>query len=82
MGSTLFSAAYAAQAAEIRRDLLDSWLKTGQFETEHYAQNSKTREKTFYFAQSDVNRLAEFAARETRQARPSEPQRIETSRGA
>jgi hypothetical protein len=39
------------------------------FETEHFAQNSKTREKTFYFAQTDVNRLAEFAAKETRKSR-------------
>jgi hypothetical protein len=71
MGSTLFSAAYAAQAAEVNRELLEEWLKTGVFETEHYAQNSKTREKTFYFAQTDVARLAEFAARETRKNRIS-----------
>lgn len=71
MGSTLFSAAYAAQAAAVNRELLEEWLKTGVFETEHYAQNSKTREKTFYFAQTDVARLAEFAARETRKNRIS-----------
>jgi len=47
MGSTLFSAAYAAQAAEVNRELLEKWLKTGVFETEHFAQNSKTREKLF-----------------------------------
>src|ERR1700677_1972692 len=66
MGSTLFSAAYAAQAAEVNRELLENWLKAGVFETEHFAENSKTREKTFYFAQTDVNRLAEFAAKEAR----------------
>jgi hypothetical protein len=65
MGCTLFSAAYAAQAAEVNPELLEEWLKTGVFQTEHFAQNSKTREKTFYFAQADVNRLAEFAAKET-----------------
>jgi hypothetical protein len=69
MGCTLFSAAYAAQAAEVNRELLEGWLKTGMFQTEHFAQNSKTREKTFYFAQTDVNRLAEFAAKETRKRR-------------
>jgi hypothetical protein len=69
MGCTLFSAAHAAQAAEVNRELLEGWLKTGMFETEHFAQNSKTREKTFYFAQTDVNRLAEFAAKETRKRR-------------
>jgi len=47
MGSTLFSAAYAAQAAEVNRELLEKWLRAGVFETEHFAQNSKTREKTF-----------------------------------
>ena len=71
MGSTLFSAAYAAQAAEVNRDLLEKWLKTGVFETEHFAQNSKTREKTFYFAPTDVARLAEFAAKEMRKSRAS-----------
>jgi len=69
MGCTLFSAAYAAQVAEVNRELLEGWLKTGMFQTEHFAQNSKTREKTFYFAQTDVNRLAEFAAKETRKRR-------------
>ena len=71
MGSTLFSAAYAAQAAEVNRELLEKWLKTGVFETEHFAQNSKTREKTFYFAPTDVARLAEFAAKEMRKSRGS-----------
>jgi hypothetical protein len=69
MGCTLFSAAYAAQVAEVNRELLEGWLKTGMFQTEHFAQNSKTREKTFYFAQTDVNRSAEFAAKETRKRR-------------
>jgi hypothetical protein len=69
MGSNLFSAAYAAQAAEVKRDLLESWLKNGVFETEHFAKNTKTKEKTFYFALTDVNRLAEFAASETRKSR-------------
>jgi hypothetical protein len=82
MGSSLFSAAYAAQAAEVKRELLDNWLKTGAFETEHFAQNSKTREKTFYFAQGDLTRLAEFAARETRQTRTPYVGRIQHARGA
>ena len=82
MGSTLFSAAYAAQAAEVNRDLLEEWLQTGVFETEHFAQNSKTREKTFYFAQTDVARLAEFAAKEMRKSRASNELRSELRRAS
>jgi hypothetical protein len=69
MGSNLFSTAYAAKITEVKREVLESWLRSGIFETEHFAQNSKTNEKTFYFSQTDVNRLAEFAARETRKSR-------------
>jgi hypothetical protein len=82
MGSSLFSAAYAAQAAEVNRELLESWLKNGVFETEHFAKNSKTQERTFYFAPTDVNRLAEFAARETRKTRASNGRGPENAREA
>jgi hypothetical protein len=68
MGSSLFSAAYAAQTAEVKRELLESWLKNGVFETEHFTKNSKTQKKTFYFALTDVNRLAEFAVNQTRKS--------------
>ena len=46
MGSTLFSAAYAAQAAEVNRELLEKWLKTGVFETEHFARTAARMLKT------------------------------------
>jgi hypothetical protein len=71
MGSSLFSAAYAAQAAAVKHELLESWLKNGVFQTEHFAKNTKTQEKTFYFAPTDVNRLAEFAAKEIGKSRTS-----------
>lgn len=71
MGSNLFSTAYAARVADLKYDLLESWLKTGVFETEHFAKNTKTQEKTFYFSPSDLSRLAEFAAKETRKSRTS-----------
>jgi len=86
MGSNLFSTAYAARITDVKLELLESWLDTGMFETEHFAKNSKTQEKTFYFAQTDVNRLAEFAAKETRRSRtshiPSNFSAAEAERGA
>jgi hypothetical protein len=71
MGSNLFSTAYAARVADVKHDLLESWLKSGVFETEHFAKNTKTQEKTFYFAPADLSRLAEFAAKEARKSRTS-----------
>ena len=74
MGSNLFSTSYAAEMAEIRRELLESWLQDGAFATEHFAENTKTRQRTYYFAPSDVSRLAEFAAAATTQSlRPTAP---------
>jgi hypothetical protein len=71
MGSNLFSTAYAARVADVKHDLLEWWLKAGVFETEHFAKNTKTQEKTFYFAPADLSRLAEFAAKEARKSRTS-----------
>jgi hypothetical protein len=71
MGNKLFSTAYAAQVADVKRELLESWLKTGVFDTEHFAKNTKTHERTFYFTATDLSRLAEFAAKETRKSRTS-----------
>jgi hypothetical protein len=69
MGTNLFSTKYAAKVTAISENLLRTWLGSGLFETEHFAKNTKTQEKTFYFASSDINRLAEFASRETRKPR-------------
>ena len=71
MGSNLFSIAYAARVAEVKHDLLELWLKTGVFETGHFAKNTKPHEKTFYFAPADLSRLAEFAAKEAKKSRTS-----------
>jgi hypothetical protein len=71
MGTNLFSARYAAKIAEVSPALLDGWLKNGRFGTEHFAKDTKTQEKTFYFSQTDLNRLTEFAATEARKSRLS-----------
>jgi hypothetical protein len=63
MGTNLFSTRYAARVTAVSEDLLATWLRCGLFETEHFAKNTKTQEKTFYFAPGDISRLSEFARR-------------------
>jgi hypothetical protein len=66
MGTNLFSTKYAAKVTAVSEDLLSTWLRSGLFKTEHFAKNTKTQEKTFYFAASDLSRLSEFARGEVR----------------
>jgi hypothetical protein len=72
MGTNLFSARYAAKIANLSPAVLDGWLKNGRFGTEHFAMDTKTQEKTFYFSRTDLNRLIEFAASEARKSRSSD----------
>jgi hypothetical protein len=65
MGTTLFSAAAASRFANISPDTLRSLLLSGQFSTDHFAKNTKTQERTFYFSQTDLNRLAAYVADRT-----------------
>jgi hypothetical protein len=44
---------YAAKVTSVREQTLRVWLGSGLFETEHFAKNTKTNEKTFYFAPND-----------------------------
>jgi hypothetical protein len=64
MGINLISTKYAAKATSVSEETLRSWLDSGLFETEHFAKDTKSREKTFYFSTNDLNRLSEFASRE------------------
>jgi hypothetical protein len=69
MGVNLVSTKYAAKVTSVSEETLRSWLGSGLFETEHFAKNTKTDEKTFYFSTNDINRLSEFASREIRKTR-------------
>jgi hypothetical protein len=69
MGVNLVSTKYAAKAALISEEMLRSWLGSGLFETDYFAKNTKTREKTFYFSPNDIHRLSEFASRQIRKTR-------------
>jgi hypothetical protein len=68
MGTTLFSTEYAGNLPKRKPSTLDDWLRTGAFEIQQIAENSKTREKTHYFTQADINRLVEFAQNSNRLA--------------
>ena len=63
MAINLVSTKYAAKVTSVSEETLRTWLGSGLFETEHFARNSKTGEKTFYFSPTDLNRLSEFASR-------------------
>jgi hypothetical protein len=69
MGINLVSTKYAAKITSVSEETLHSWLGSGLFETEHFAKNTKTSEKTFYFSPDDIKRLSEFASLGMRKTR-------------
>jgi hypothetical protein len=63
MADTLYSSTHAARMAKISPLTLDSWLRKQDFQTASFAEHSKTHNRTFYFTETDIVRLTEFALR-------------------
>lgn len=66
MSNTLYSSTHAARAAKISPLTLDSWMRKQEFQTASFAEHSKTHDRTFYFTETDIARLTEFAHSTTR----------------
>jgi hypothetical protein len=66
MAITLYSSTHAARMAKISPITLDSWMRTNEFQTESFAEHTKTHDRTFYFTDTDIARLTEFAQRTSR----------------
>lgn len=49
--------------AKVSPITLDAWLRNHEFETAQVSEDSKTHERTYYFTESDVMRLAEFVTK-------------------
>jgi hypothetical protein len=52
--------------AKISPITLDSWMRSNEFQTESFAEHTKTHDRTFYFTDTDIARLTEFAQRTSR----------------
>jgi hypothetical protein len=63
MGNTLHSSSQAALMAKVSPITLYAWLRNQEFETAQVSEHSKTHERTYYFTEADVMRLAEFVAK-------------------